>query len=692
MSALNLVTQLYIDGAWTTYACYTELGWSTQVGPNPETGLQPNKGTWSFASPTYALDPSEPTSPLYGKIGRNTPARLRINNTTVVLGEVGSWDPEKTAEHVSGGRGMSWVTVVVEGLLRRLGKWTDPIASAQTRQTLSVAGLLGFWPIEDGVDAANLFQASTALAANGTFSGTVDLAGDDGAGGTAPLAQLGLDGRLTGTFVTSTGDGYQIAWVAKMALQPASATYLEIFSWRDGDGRVWSWQANNTDFRILVLSGAGASLYDASTSYAGREPTNYLRYRMKVTVGSGNITLEPAWYVQDDPAPAGFTANFAATTARRPRQWYTAGNTYMDGAGFGQVFATTDTAANLLTGSARDAFNGYLGELCSWRYYRLLTEEGLSASYIGSFLVTRQMGRQKPAPLLDLVEEAVRTDGGLLIDWDNGIGLLFRMYNSIVGQTPVLTLAKTDLVGTVRKKIDDVRAANDITGENWDGSQYRTEQATGTMSTSPPPAGQGRQRGSIDLSLRYLNDLVQRTEFERLRNTIDRPRYPQLTISLLGKPALRAAITALRPGDLIAVTGLEAQAVPLIAITISRNGGSAVDEATIDCVPAEVFLTGVYDNTRYDLRTSTVAAATSSATTLTFTMTADLEAWSSTSAYDLMIAGEQVGIPAAGMGARTGTGPWTQVATGCVRSKNGVVKAIAANSEAHVLNLRRWSL
>lgn len=693
MSAIPLITQLWVDGGYVTFDSYAQDGWSTQIGPDPESGTQPNKLTFALASDDYSMDPSEPTSPLNGKIGRNTMARLRVNSTTLAVGEVASWEPDHTVEHRPGVRGKSWVDVTAEGLLRRLGRWTDPLASAMTRQTSSVSGLIGFWPIEDGSDADSVFQAASVAAGNATFSGEVDLAGDDGAGGSDKLAVLGPDGRITGTFATSTGDGYQIAWAAKLATMPASLTYLDVMTWRDGDGRVWEWMVNLDRFRILVTSGTGTVLYDATTAFTGREPTNYLRYRMKVTVSAGTITIEPAWYVQDDPSPAGYTDTFAGTTARRPRQWTLAGNTYMDQAAVGHVFATTDTTANLLTGSARDSFNGYLGELCSWRYYRLLTEEGLTASYIGSFLETRQMGRQRPAPLLELLEEAVRTDGGLLHDWNGGIGLQFRMYNSIIGQSPALTVAKSQLSPGLRKRIDDVGTANDITGENWDGTKYRTEQLTGRMSTQPPPAGQGRTRGSVDLSLRYLEDLVQRTEFERLRNTVDRPRYPSITIDLLGEPTLRAAITALRPGDLVSVTGLEAQAVLLIAMTIRRSGDGARDTAVLDCLPADVFVTGLYDSSvaRYDLRTCTLAAdRTSSQTSWTVNITDD-EAWSTTSTpYAWMVAGEKVTVTA--MGARTGTaGAYQQVAT-VVRGVNGVVKDQRAGAEIHVFDQKRWGL
>jgi hypothetical protein len=49
--ALDLITQLYIDGAWTTYPSFSEQGWSTSVGPDPETGLAPNRCEFTLQDP-----------------------------------------------------------------------------------------------------------------------------------------------------------------------------------------------------------------------------------------------------------------------------------------------------------------------------------------------------------------------------------------------------------------------------------------------------------------------------------------------------------------------------------------------------------------------------------------------------------------------------------------------------------------
>jgi hypothetical protein len=95
---------------------------------------------------------------------------------------------------------------------------------------------------------------------------------------------------------------------------------------------------------------------------------------------------------------------------------------------------------------------------------------------------------------------------------------------------------------------------------------------------------------------------------------------------------------------------------------------------------------------RYDVATSTMsAAAAPTATTLTLAATAD-ESWSVTSAYDLLIAGELVGVPAGGMGARTGSlGAYQQILTGAVRSKNGVRKTLPAGASVRVATPGRWA-
>lgn len=648
MTALDLQAQLLIDGVWTEVPCYAEDGWSTQLGPSVQSGTQPNTLSISMASPSLEMDPTNPESPHYGKIGQNTRARILIDGDVIGHGEAAGLEPEVTEEHVPGARrGRSWVNLEAEGLLRRLGSWDDPIASAMTRQTLSY-DLLGFWPGEDDSEAGSIFQASEADAPPGFYSGDVSLAGDDGAGGSGQLLTIGADARIDFRFARSPGNGYQLVFVMKLKQMPSSGTYEDLMMWTDGDGRTWQWQVNATSFNFLITAADGTVLRSFNVGFGSTSPAlGYLRYRMHVTVAGGTITYAPAWYRQDGSVITGITDTFAGTRASRPVTARVVGNPWTDGAAFGQVFAISDTTLNITAGEPLRAFNGYAGETPFWRYYRLMQEEGLTAWWDGDWQAsTKPMGRQKPGIFLDLLEEAARTEGGLLYDDVADVALRLRLHNSLVGQASQLDLARTDLIPPLRKRITDTGSANDITGENWNGAKSRAVLEAGPKSVLPPPAGVGRYRKSLPVSFRDLADLEQRTRFALAEGTVDRPRYPSLTIDLLGRPDLRAAVTALRPGDLITLAGVEADVVPLLAMTIKRRGDGVNDTVTLDCVPADVWLTAVYDGpARYDLRSSALAQPAASGDTVLMLTTGRIdESWSTAGGYDLMIAGERVTV------------------------------------------------
>lgn len=692
MAAVNLAVQLYVSGAWTTYAGYSEEGWSTRVGPDLESGLQPNKIEFTFASDDLSMDPSNVTSPLYGKIGRNTPARLLIDGTTITQAEASSWQPDKTPEHVPGVRGRSWTSIVAEGLLRRLGRWEDPLDSPMTRQISGYTTLTGYWPLEDDSGAARLAQVVHGAPA-GTYTGTVNLAGDNGAGGSDKTLTLGSDGIINGRFLVPGGSGYQVCWTVKLAALPTSATYQTVFSFGDTLGRTYVMQVNNTTHQTIVTDADGVVL---NSSVIGAVPlTEWTRYRIKVTVSGGTVTYEPAWYTQDASTAWGITATYAGTATGRPRSWTASGNAWTTNAAYGHVFATTDTTLDLFNGDPRSAFNGYLGERAGWRFNRLLGELGLNR-YVTNANASPPMGRQKPGKIIDLLEEITRTDGGLIYDEPTDIALTMRPYSTLINLPVSLALTyTTDVSPPLRKVIDDVGVVNDVTVSNWDGTTVRLEQTTGPLSTAPPPAGVGRYKKPVDVSLQRTDHLDDRANWELEQGTLDRPRYQAVVIDLLRLPGYRPAIAAMRPGDLISIAGLEPDIVYLRVINIERKGGAVADTATLNCLPAEVWLTGTYDNTARRLESSSTtlaAGATSTATTLNVTTVLKGDCWSSTSAYDVLIAGERIGIPVGGMSAPAGTGPWTQTATGVTRSKNGVVKAQTAGTEVHVANPARWAL
>lgn len=698
--SLALTTQLYVNGAWTTYASYSEsAGWSVRIGPDPETGTQPNQVSFVLANDDLSMDPTNPESAIYGQIGRNTLARIRIDGLTLSQGEASSWEPERTVEHVPGtGVGLSSMSVTAEGLLRRLSRWEDPLDSPMRRQTNSYSSLLGHWPLEDASGAAVLANDVTGGAA-GTYSGTVSLAADSGAGGSGACLTIGSDAQLGGRFGKSTASGYQIVFSAKLAAQPSTAAEQNMFTWVDSAGRTWKWGVNNTNFIWTIVDPDGSTvLSNLTTSYGTNTvPNQWIRYRMRVTVSGGTLTYEPAWYVQDASSVVGVTNTFASSTTGQPRDWRVYGNSWTDGAAYTGVFALTDTALNITsTYDVYAAFNGYLAERAGARFSRLMSEQGLNHYVDGDSTVSAPMGRQKPARLLDLIEECRVTDAGLVYDEPlDGSGLTFRLNNALINQAPTLALTYgVDVTPPLAKTIDDVGVANDITATNWDGSQVRVELTTGRLSVSPPPAGVGRYKLPLDVSMASGDDVANRVNWELANKTIDKPRYKAVSVDLVRNSSLRTTVTGMRPGHLITLTGVEADTVTLMVMTIGRSGDTVRDTAVLRCVPADVYLTGTYDDTtyRYDSGSTTLkTGVNSSAVSLTFRTTDFGDLWSTADVpYDVLVAGERITVTSMGAASLV-SGAYDQVAT-VTRSANGIAKSLSAGEEIHVATPGRWAL
>jgi hypothetical protein len=182
-----------------------------------------------------------------------------------------------------------------------------------------------------------------------------------------------------------------------------------------------------------------------------------------------------------------------------------------------------------------------------------------------------------------------------------------------------------------------------------------------------------------------------------MRGTVDLPRYPQVVINLAAlDPARVAELEAIDIGDVIEITGYRENTIRLHVLGYTEViGWPNARTLVLNCAPDQQFVLGVWNATAslWDLATSTLAVqAGPTATTLTLAMTAD-EAWSSTSAYDLFVSGERIGVPIGGMGARSGSpGAYTQTLTGAVRSKNGVTKTLPAGSPVNVATPGRWGL
>ena len=620
----------------------------------------------------------------------------------LALGEASSWRPERSSEHQTGVRGRSWTGLTADGIQRRIGRWDDSAISPLTRQISSYgASRLGHWPLEDAAGAKNLANLVTPTQARtggaGIYSAGVELAAEEGPAGALAALTMKTGERISGRFIFDTStDGYQICWGMRLDALPGSGTYIAIFQWSDTMGRQWYWRINNVAYEISVYDDFSTLLATAAGSFgATTDPTQWTRYRIKVSVSGNIVSFEPAWYTQDAINTYGVSGSFINVSVGYPIAWAVAGNSYSDNAGVSHVFGTSNITLDLInTYDAKAAFDAYNGETTAARFIRLTQEVGLSYRYYGAFGTAAVMGRQPRASMAELLEEIAVTEGGVIWDDVDLNRLAFRLHDSLVNQTPILALTRGVNLGyPLKKVIDDTSAANDITVTNWDGTNVQLTKNTGTRSVQAPPLGVGRYQGRLEVSFRWPEALEQRGNFELVANTLDRPRYPSVVVDLLANPSLRDTVGIMRPGDLITLAGEEPDTIYLIVVQIERVGNSVIDKATLSCIPAEPYMAGKWDDGiyRYDSRTTTTAGTlTTTSTSLAIKTTDPLEVWRTAGSYDITVEGERMTVTSCTTAVLSG-GTYNQTMT-VARSVNGVVKSHVAGEEVHVFLPARYKM
>ncbi|GGN40561.1 hypothetical protein FHR83_007009 [Actinoplanes campanulatus] len=695
----DVALEVYYDGAWHDLVIgdYVLAGQQIKIqrGDGAQSAaMRPALLTAQLSNDEDLFRNSNPESPLYGKAGRNVPIRVSVGGVVRGHVQVSRWEASESRDfRAKPKRGSAWVDVEAGGLLQQIHQWKEPLKSPLVRNTLSLSNLIGFWPLEDPRDAPYLSTPMPGGIAGVTF-GEVTLGGEQRPGGATAAAEVAADGVLTGRFLRSTASGYQLTFSAYI---PATLTaaYQEIFRWTDSRNRVWAWEINDASYAYRIYDSDGSTLSYTSDSYGTQSPVQWVRFRMKVTVSGGTITYEPAWYPEGATFTTGSTQTFSGTATGQPRTWLTPRTDYSTGAFYSCVYAVDDPDIDLVSDSGvLAAFNGHAGERARNRFGRLMNEMGLPWNAIGTTALSEPMGVQPAAPFADILKEIRDTEDGLMFDAIDNIAVIFLLRNARYNRTAV-RIDVNELPGRPREVTDDLGVYNIVTVSQRDGGEAAAEDATSPIGSQSSPDGIGPYEQTIDVNIDDEAVLPGLAGWWLNRGTVDLPRYPAVTVNLAAlDPDKVAEIEDIDVGDALEITGYREYDIRLQVVGYTETiGWPNARSIVFTTVPDQIFDVGTYDgDRRYDLRTATVSAvAGPTATTLTIGITDD-EAWSSTSAYDLMIAGELVGVPVGGMGARTGSaGAYQQVLTGAVRSKNGVRKTLPVGAEVHIATPGRWA-
>lgn len=707
MAAHTVAAALFYDGVWNNLTVGTELsetvGIKTSRGSDEYGVLKPSKIEWTFEDRADKFRPSNPVSPLYGKVGRATPTRVIIDGSTRVVGEAASYKPGQTLDFsVTPARGRRYVAYRAEGVLRRIGLWTTPLRSAMFRHISRTyaANLVGYWSGEESRDAT---QLSNYLPGGdpGRAIGVSFADGERPAGGdtSTKIDTNGVGSRISGRFKPGpTTGGWQISWSCKLGALPAAGV-RQMMSWTTTNGYAWAVNLDAGVFILQVNDRTGATLSTTTVGTGtGADPNQWITYRVKVSASAGTVTAEFGWYPQGGVYLYGISPTFAGTTGALA-SWSANGNTAMVDARMAHVFGVKGVSDNLQSSAALQSFDGYVGELASVRYQRLCGQESIPAFQIGSHADTQPMGRQAPATFLELLKEIQATDDCLIYDAHNQMGLVLRTRRNLYNQAAKITLSwPLQLAPTLEEELDDVGAMNLVTVKQRDGGEAVAEQATGPMSTLPPPNGIGEYKGGppVDVSVYDETSLADLAGWWLSKGTIPGSRYPQVTVDLDGYPGLATAVHSVNLGDRIVITGRLPDPIGLIVVGIDEVTNSHRRLVTFKCVSDAVLSNlGIYDTSRYDSASTTLVGAETTTDVTWAITTADRGdvwggSWDGTPMpYPIIAAGERCSVTACT--APAGTGPYTQTMT-VVRSVNGVIKAQLANEPVHIADPARYGL
>lgn len=570
--------------------------------------------------------------------------------------EITQWTPDREVgfNGVTGSaatRGDQWCDIHAEGILGRIGGWTELLDSAMTRSISKVSGLVGHWPGEDGSDStqmANRLSNGAPALLGGSYSFN-----EDGPSGSASALGVNADTTARGSFASTSATGWTFGYTHYVTAAPGSATNQPTMTFTASNGYTYYIYMNNTQWNVQVWDKNGTNLLNSSHTYDPANPeTKQVMHFFKATLSGTTVTLSHTFVTEFAPSFTNYTDTFTGTVGRLTG-WVFTGGSYTTGGTLCQIFGTTLASFDPVT--LMPSLSGYAGESAVNRIKRLCAEQGVMYSkYIPSVGTAEAMGPQRPDTFLNLVQQAAETDGGLLNSSAAGIAIEYRSRDYLYRQTAALSLTYgTNVAPPMIPAIDNQSSWNQVTASQENGGSYTAEDSTSSMGSAPPPVGIGLVKKSVDVSVQYESRLSDIAGWWLGSGTVPDARYPSVTIDLDANQSLESTVAQLRPGHRIQVSGLDPNVIDLMIIGIVDTQDSQKRRlVTFNCLPYGVWQVGQWDATDnlYDSGSTTLSSdVTSSATALTLTTSNAQDVWASTgngTPYDITVAGERMTVSA----------------------------------------------
>jgi hypothetical protein len=610
--------------------------------------------------------------------------------TAAVTGWAPDWPYGDLSNPDTGNPGVAQVAVQASGLLQRLSTGQPALASTLRRRVPSAAHLRGYWPLEDGADSS---QAASGLPGGAPARLTgVTWAADDTMPGAAPLPTLGEAAALTAAVPSATPGGWHVEMVYRLGSMPTTEQTLLTLQLAAGVGGVVQALArvSTAGVHVQLLDADGDVvahfLFDDADAIAGFVG-KWNRLQIFSAPDGDDTTVTVAW--RDVVADTWWYARTTYTgTAGALRSIHGSWGADFEGMAIGHVGAF-DLGGTSYDSPAVTVYagcdSGFDGELAAERMIRLCAEEGVPLLATGDVAATAPMGPQGTNTLLDLLQECADTDGGVLSEQRDRLGLKYRTLGSFYNQPSALTLDARagEIANPFAPTASDESLRNQITATRSGGSSAIVEDTASI-------ARAGVRPGQLDVNPRSDAQLAGIASWALHLGTAPGMRYPQITLDLAATPQFADAWLQADSGDLIEVVHLPPQhpsdAVRALMQGYTETYSPSTWTVTANCTPGQPWLgIGVLDAEapqHCDTAGSELAEAVdATATTLSVNVTAGLTWTTDADEYpcDIWVGGEVMTLTGV-------TGDTSPQAFDVVRSVNGVVKAHPAGESLNLAN------
>lgn len=571
------------------------------------------------------FSPRNPSGAYYGMVNWRS-AQMRVSvpdgnggKSYRIWGEVSEWVPEwdTTGSDV-------WVDVTINGILQRLAQGPAPERSVlyDAITTPELTGLRAYWPCEDAAESVE-FASALVNGSPMTWTGAPELASYEGFNASDPLPVITgttLTGGIT-RYDTTSVTSYQVRYllavpaggfndldvISRVTVDNTSYTlrYLDIhFNNPSGLGSfggkgTLTVQAYDIDEAPLALGGTTSLTLDTR----GRQ------LRVSLEVSNSGTSLAATLRVLD--VNTGVTdsadATLALTQVALVHSVSIAPSTLADssgglaGAAVGHItFQTTTSSIEDLGAAVQPS-----GEAAGRRIERLCGEQSVPFDGIGDLDDTVALGPQERKNLLELVQESVLADGGLLSEARHRLGLAYRTRESLENQDAALTLSYPGFnLSEIPKPVDDDRATQNILTVTVNGVSATYEETDGELGTEA--IGKYGETDGLTLNLASTDQavLLDHAAWRVHLGTVDEARFPTISVNLAHSsitPDMKRAILALRLGDRVQITDppswLPPDTIDQLILGTEESITHFEHRLTLTCAPASPYSSvGVLDS------------------------------------------------------------------------------------------------